>query len=249
MSTVQPQFLSVATHDEVGKPPMCIIAPDNCALGEEHERSRMTRGRPAMFQTSTSKEYRMRRLGIVRTSLALCLAAAMTIGGRSFAADLSAARDNFDTQCAKCQGEQGRGDGPAGAALPTKPRNFSDCTRMAKESDQRLFNAIKELSRVSRQGLNVAPLTFSVNGVKSKRGLARSGDPGHYRQGVVRDLKVNVLQIMDAGATHNDAFSRHRIIRKGGAASSFVGTSQELPQQLPNLSIIRESDGARCPPL
>jgi len=67
----------------------------------------------------------------------------MSIGGRSFAADLGAARDNFDTQCAKCHGESGRGDGPAGAALPTKPRNFSDCTRMAKESDQRLFNTIK----------------------------------------------------------------------------------------------------------
>src|SRR5271166_3408598 len=85
----------------------------------------------------------MRRLGIIRTSLILCLAVAMSSGGRSFAADLGAARDNFDTQCAKCHGESGRGDGPAGAALPTRPRNFSDCSRMAKESDQRLFNTIK----------------------------------------------------------------------------------------------------------
>jgi mono/diheme cytochrome c family protein len=85
----------------------------------------------------------MSRSGIFATALVLCLAAAMSSGGRCFAADLGAARDNFDTQCAKCHGESGRGDGPAGAALPTRPRNFSDCSRMAKESDQRLFNTIK----------------------------------------------------------------------------------------------------------
>lgn len=85
----------------------------------------------------------MLRSSIFATALVLCLASAMTIGGRSFAADLGAARDNFDTQCAKCHGESGRGDGPAGAALAIKPRNFSDCSRMGKESDQRLFNTIK----------------------------------------------------------------------------------------------------------
>ena len=81
--------------------------------------------------------------GIVGTAAVMCLAAAMTIGGYALAADIGGARDNFDTQCAKCHGESGRGDGPAGAALPTKPRNFSDCARMAKESDQRLFDTIK----------------------------------------------------------------------------------------------------------
>ena len=91
-----------------------------------------------------------------------------------------------------------------------------DCRRNAVDAvGIWLFNALKELSRISRQGLNIAPLTFSVNGVKGKRGLARSGDPGHDRQGVVGDLKVNVLQIMNAGATHNDAFSRHGITRQG----------------------------------
>src|SRR5260370_37661524 len=79
----------------------------------------------------------------------------------------------------------------------------------------RLFNALKELSRISRQGFNIAPLTFSVNGAKRKRGLARSGDPGHYRQGVVGALKAYVLQIMDSVATNNDAFCRLRIPRDG----------------------------------
>jgi len=74
---------------------------------------------------------------------ALCLAASLMVCPRLSAADLSAAHDNFISQCAKCHGESGHGNGPAGAALSIKPRNFSDCTRMSKESDQRLFNTIK----------------------------------------------------------------------------------------------------------
>src|ERR1700737_4873400 len=34
-----------------------------------------------------------------------------------------------------------------------------------------------------------------------------------------------------------------------GSRVELVGTPQELPQQLPNLSIIRESYGVACPPL
>lgn len=33
-------------------------------------------------------------------------------------------------------------DGPAGASLPIKPRNFTDCSRMAHESNDRLFSTI-----------------------------------------------------------------------------------------------------------
>jgi len=59
------------------------------------------------------------------------------------AIDLNAAHDNFISQCAKCHGETGRGDGPAGTSLAIKPRNFSDCARMARESDERIFSTIK----------------------------------------------------------------------------------------------------------
>jgi mono/diheme cytochrome c family protein len=85
----------------------------------------------------------MRNYNIEVIVLVLFLLTSPCASGVLFAADLGAARNDFDTHCAKCHGEDGRGDGPAGAALPTKPRNFSDCTRMAKESDQMLFKTIK----------------------------------------------------------------------------------------------------------
>ncbi|HUY26300.1 MAG TPA: cytochrome c [Candidatus Binataceae bacterium] len=59
------------------------------------------------------------------------------------AADLAAAKQNYDTFCVKCHGPNGKGNGPASATLSTRPRDFTDCARMTKESDDKLFNVIK----------------------------------------------------------------------------------------------------------
>jgi mono/diheme cytochrome c family protein len=59
------------------------------------------------------------------------------------AADMAAAKQNYDTFCVKCHGPGGKGDGPAAATLSTRPRDFTDCARMQKESDDKLFNVIK----------------------------------------------------------------------------------------------------------
>ncbi|SRR5579883_1946746 len=85
----------------------------------------------------------MRKKGVFAIAAALTCGAALNPAIPLFAADLRAAHDNFAAQCAKCHGDSGRGDGPAGAALPVRPRNFADCTRMSKESDDRIFNTIK----------------------------------------------------------------------------------------------------------
>jgi mono/diheme cytochrome c family protein len=53
------------------------------------------------------------------------------------------AKSNYQTFCAKCHGDAGKGNGSGAATLATKPRDFTDCARMAKESDDTLFNVIK----------------------------------------------------------------------------------------------------------
>lgn len=85
----------------------------------------------------------MRKLRVLAIATALSLAAAVGRADTLLGGDLGAAHDNFVAQCAKCHGESGRGDGLAGASLPIKPRNFTDCPRMAHESDDRLFSTIK----------------------------------------------------------------------------------------------------------
>ncbi len=57
--------------------------------------------------------------------------------------DLAAAKQNYQMFCAKCHGPNGQGDGPAAATLHTKPRNYTDCQKMATIPDDTLFKAIK----------------------------------------------------------------------------------------------------------
>jgi high-affinity iron transporter len=53
------------------------------------------------------------------------------------------AKSNYKTFCAKCHGDAGKGNGSGAATLATRPRNFTDCARMAKESDETLFKVIR----------------------------------------------------------------------------------------------------------
>jgi len=63
------------------------------------------------------------------------------------------ASENFSELCARCHGSKGLGDGPDGATLSTKPRNFNDCEVMAKDDDDFVFREIKGGSRaVGRSG-------------------------------------------------------------------------------------------------
>jgi cytochrome c6 len=77
--------------------------------------------------------------------------------GTASAADLAAAKDNFNTFCVKCHGTSGKGDGPSGATLKVKPRDFADCARMAKESDETLFKVIKEGGEANGYSKDMAP--------------------------------------------------------------------------------------------
>jgi cytochrome c oxidase cbb3-type subunit 3 len=60
------------------------------------------------------------------------------------AGDVAATRKEFVRFCAKCHGNEGKGDGPQADALTTKPRDFTDCARMKALTDETLFTAIKQ---------------------------------------------------------------------------------------------------------
>ncbi|MDF1836983.1 MAG: cytochrome c [Planctomycetota bacterium] len=60
--------------------------------------------------------------------------AAVAAGQKVFAANA----------CAGCHGETGTGDGAAAAALPVKPRNYSDAKWQAETTDEQLIKVINE---------------------------------------------------------------------------------------------------------
>ncbi len=50
----------------------------------------------------------------------------------------------YKQYCASCHGPDGKGNGPAAAALPVKPADHTNPAAMSKISDAELFKAIKE---------------------------------------------------------------------------------------------------------
>jgi mono/diheme cytochrome c family protein len=73
-------------------------------------------------------------------------AAVMAIGLISAAASSAIAEgaaQNYQTFCALCHGSGGGGDGPGATTLPIKPRNFTDCERMRRVSDQEAYTVIR----------------------------------------------------------------------------------------------------------
>ena len=57
--------------------------------------------------------------------------------------DLAAAQALFAERCAACHGPQGKGNGPAAAALNPKPRNYGDTSWQATVTDEQLRKTIK----------------------------------------------------------------------------------------------------------
>src|SRR5690348_5985387 len=68
--------------------------------------------------------------------------------------------------------------------------------------DIRLLHHLEELTRVGREGLDVAALPFRVDGVEGEAGLARTAEAGDDRQAVARDLHVDALEVVLARSTH-----------------------------------------------
>jgi mono/diheme cytochrome c family protein len=62
----------------------------------------------------------IRQLGTFAAALVL---AALPVAAQ--AGDAAAGKTTFETLCVTCHGPAGKGDGPAGAALDPKPRDFS----------------------------------------------------------------------------------------------------------------------------
>jgi mono/diheme cytochrome c family protein len=59
-------------------------------------------------------------------------------------AGLKRARENYQSYCAKCHGEQGKGDGPGAAMLNPKPRDYTDCKVMQNKKDEELIKVITD---------------------------------------------------------------------------------------------------------
>jgi cytochrome c553 len=58
--------------------------------------------------------------------------------------DAAKGAEVFKTFCVACHGPEGKGDGPAGAALNPKPANFGDPERASKADDEYVYKMVSE---------------------------------------------------------------------------------------------------------
>lgn len=81
------------------------------------------------------------------------------------AGDAARGKAKYNEVCAPCHGASGRGDGPAAAGLPTKPRDHTDAAYMRKLSDPQIFDIIKR----GGQALGKSPLMPPWDGQLSEQ--------------------------------------------------------------------------------
>lgn len=67
----------------------------------------------------------MLRAGTMVAAAALAVGFSLGAANAAAAADAAAGKKIYDTNCMSCHGPAGKGDGPVGAALNPKPRDFS----------------------------------------------------------------------------------------------------------------------------
>ena len=118
------------------------------------------------------------------------------------------------------------GDGADRRARVRAGRLLLDGDRRRQAVDQidvRLLHLLEELPRVRRQRLDVAALPFGVDRVEGERGLARARQAGDDDQLVAREVDVDVLEVVDAGAADRNPVVRHVLLS---------GTSEEMPKRL-----------------
>ena len=109
------------------------------------------------------------------------------------------------------------GDRADGRARVLRGRLLLDRDRRRQAVDRidvGLLHQLQELARIGRQALDIAPLALGIDRVEGERGLARARQAGDHDQLVARDLDIDVLEIVLAGAA-NDDFSQHAL-RLGG---------------------------------
>src|SRR5207302_4984107 len=104
------------------------------------------------------------------------------------------------------------GDGPDGGARILRGRLLLDRDRGRQPLDRvdvGLFHLLEELPGVGGQGLDVPPLALGVDRIEGERRLARPREARDHDELVARDLEVNVLQVVLAGALDEDPIAGH----------------------------------------
>jgi len=95
--------------------------------------------------------------------------------------------------------------------------------------DVGLFHQLQELARVGRKRLDVAALSFRVEGVEGERGFSGARQPRDHDQPVSRQIDVQVLEIVRSRAADADLIHQSRSRSKAKPATIRNSAVPTLP--------------------
>lgn len=67
------------------------------------------------------------------------------------------ARENYQSYCTKCHGDQGKGDGAGAKMLNPKPRDYTDCKVMQNKKDEELIKVITDGGEAAGMSADMQP--------------------------------------------------------------------------------------------
>ncbi len=102
---------------------------------------------------------------VLLTVLFLSLGAAA--GSAETKGDAAKGKVSFENTCVACHGPQGKGDGPAAAALDPKPKNLSDAQLLSTQTDDFIFKVISE----GGASVGLSPMMAPWGGVLSEQDI------------------------------------------------------------------------------
>src|SRR5262249_8841761 len=70
--------------------------------------------------------------------------------------------------------------------------------------DVRLLHHFEELPRVGREAFDITALAFGIDRVEGERRFPRTGQPGEDHQAIARNIEIDILEVMFAGAADRD---------------------------------------------
>ena len=100
-----------------------------------------------------------------------------------------------------------RGDGRARVAAGGLLLDRDGGREAVDMLDIGLLHHLEELARIGRQRLDVAALALGIDGVEGEARLARARQAGDDRQALARDVDVDPLEVVLAGAADGNIFS------------------------------------------
>ena len=78
----------------------------------------------------------------------------------------------------------------------------------------RLIELFEKLARVGREAFDVAPLPFGVERVEGHAGFAAAGDAAEHDEPAMRQIEIDLPQVVDGHAAESDDGLAHRVTPK-----------------------------------